>query len=230
MKDARFCWHSPYFGACCDMLCDTLSRVDGAKPSVYVNINGVHMYAYTSRSVGIRKGSRCSGNTGQYCCSLPRQEPGYSQTLTVLVLRGRGFSSFAALVYTMDELDPYRDMPVSSKEDLALDVPEYSTETSGINGGYRGQHADMPPVRTDNGLGHGGQTRVGRREGAPLSAQASYVGICLFLLIRICGSLWIPEGRLLLSRDRVQCFVFFAWRTWWTWWTWTAAALFGSSN
>eukprot|EP00903_Cladosiphon_okamuranus_P012281 g11517.t1 len=77
----------------------------------------------------------------------------------------------------MDELDPYRDMPVSSKEDLALDVPQYSIEASGMNGGFRGQHADMPPIRIDNGLEHrghggqGGQARMGR-EGAPLSAQA----------------------------------------------------------
>lgn len=97
-------------------------------------------------------------------------------------LRGCHFSSFAALVYTMDELDPYRDMPISSKEDLALDASEYSTETSGMNGGVRG-HADMPPARTDNGLGYGGQgghTVLGRREGAPLSAQASYLAVRLF--------------------------------------------------
>eukprot|EP00752_Nemacystus_decipiens_P017947 g16087.t1 len=80
-----------------------------------------------------------------------------------------------ALIYTMDELDPYRDMPMSSNEDLALDAPEYSIETSGMNGSLRGQQADVPPVRTDNGLGYGGQaghSRAGRREDAPLSAQA----------------------------------------------------------
>lgn len=98
-----------------------------------------------------------------------------------ILLRRRRFSPLTALIYTMDELDPYRDMPMSSKEDLALDAPEYSSETSGMNGSLRGQHADMPPVRTDNGLGYGGQaghSRAARREGVPLSAQASYLGIC----------------------------------------------------
>lgn len=95
----------------------------------------------------------------------------------------------------MDELDPYRDMPVSSREDFALDIPEYSTETSGMNGGFRGKHADVPPVRTDNRLGYGGQggsSGLGRREGAPLSAQASRV-ICLFASdsYHTCGPVWI---------------------------------------
>ena len=86
----------------------------------------------------------------------------------------------------MDELDPYQDIPMPSEEDLELDAPEYSSETSGMNGSFRGQHADMPPVHTDNGLLHGGQAehlRPGQREGAPRSAQVSYVGICIFLLI-----------------------------------------------
>lgn len=90
----------------------------------------------------------------------------------------------------MDELDPYRDMPISSKEDLALDPSEYSTEASGMNGGFRGQHADMSPVRTGNGLGYGGQeghTAVGRREAAPLSAQASDLAIRRFRLTRSVG-------------------------------------------
>lgn len=111
----------------------------------------------------------------------------------------------------MDELDPYRDMPMSSKEDLALDASEYSTETFGMNGGFGGQHADadadMPPVRTDNGLlgygGQGGHTVVGRREGAPLSAQASRVtspSVCFLLgrtSIEVSGPVSISEGQLL---------------------------------
>lgn len=136
-------------------------------------------YAYSSLRADIGKWSRCGGKKKKQLVlrfSPQQQEPGYLHT----GLYGRRFSSFAALIYTMDELDPYRDVPVSSKEDLALDAPEYSAETStsAMNGGFRGQHADMPPVRTVNGLGYGGQgghTRVGRREGAPLSAQASYL-------------------------------------------------------
>lgn len=121
----------------------------------------------------------------------------------------------------MDELDPYRDMPMSSKEDLALDAPEYSTEASGMNGSSRRQHADMAPVRTDNGLGYGGQaghSRAGRREGAPLSAQASCLGICLFPFDSyIEYTKYVGQFGYL----KADCFL----RE-----TWTAAALFGSSD
>ncbi|CAM9439045.1 unnamed protein product, partial [Pylaiella littoralis] len=84
-----------------------------------------------------------------------------------------------ALVYTMDELDPYREMPASSKDEPlllpALDAMEYTTERSIMNGGLREQHADAPPARRDNGVRQweqGGHAMAGRQEGGPLSAQA----------------------------------------------------------
>ncbi|CAM9168977.1 unnamed protein product [Ectocarpus sp. 12 AP-2014] len=80
-----------------------------------------------------------------------------------------------ALIYTMDELDPYRDMPAPSKEESqqlpSLDDAEHSVDRLGMNGGFREQYYDVPPVRVDNGLGQGGQ-RMGHRERGPLSAQA----------------------------------------------------------
>lgn len=111
------------------------------------------------------------------------QELGYLLKLTVIC--GCISSSHVALIYTMDELDPYRDMPASSKDESlllpALGAMEYTTERSGMNGGLREQHADTPPARRDNGVRHWqeGHTMTGQREGGPLSAQASYLAICV---------------------------------------------------
>ncbi len=81
----------------------------------------------------------------------------------------------AALIYTTDELDPYRDMPISSTDESLL-LPTHDAERPGMNGGFR----EAPPVRTGNGLGHGrqgGHSMAGRRGGGPLSAQASHLAI-----------------------------------------------------
>lgn len=77
----------------------------------------------------------------------------------------------------MDELDPYRDMPAPSKEESqqlpSLDDTERSVDRVGMNGGFREQYYDVPPVRGDNGLGQGGQ-KMGHRERGPLSAQVFF--------------------------------------------------------
>lgn len=103
-------------------------------------------------------------------------------------------SRIIALIYTMDELDPYRDMPAPSKDESLLlpelDATAYVTERCGMNGGLREQHTDVPPARRDNGVRHweqGGHIMAGRREGGPLSAQASYVATRAFTAYSYVG-------------------------------------------
>lgn len=78
----------------------------------------------------------------------------------------------------MDELDPYRDMPVPSEEESSLlpsiDSLEHFASNSGMNGGLKELHSEMRPVGTDNGIGQGGHT-MERRERGALSAQASFL-------------------------------------------------------
>lgn len=97
----------------------------------------------------------------------------------------------------MDELDPYREMPASSKDEPlllpALDAMEYTTERSIMNGGLREQHADAPPARRDNGVRQweqGGHAMAGRQEGGPLSAQASCLAICALIADSFASLVW----------------------------------------
>ncbi|CAM9911415.1 unnamed protein product, partial [Hapterophycus canaliculatus] len=80
-----------------------------------------------------------------------------------------------ALIYTMDELDPYQNMPMPTEEEWALmpliDSVEHRTENSGMNGGVRELHGEMRPGSRDNGIGQNGHT-IERREQGALSAQA----------------------------------------------------------
>ncbi|CAN0296294.1 unnamed protein product [Scytosiphon promiscuus] len=80
-----------------------------------------------------------------------------------------------ALIYTIDELDPYRNMPLPPEEELSL-LPstapvEHTVGNSGMNGGIREPQFEERPVRLDNGFRQVGQT-MERRERGVLSAQA----------------------------------------------------------
>lgn len=80
----------------------------------------------------------------------------------------------------MDELDPYRNMPLPSEEESSLlpsgDSIEHFIGNSGMNGGSRESHPEMRTIRLDNGIGQGGHT-MERRERGALSAQVRFLRV-----------------------------------------------------
>lgn len=86
-----------------------------------------------------------------------------------------------ALVYSMDDLDPYRDMPPPPDDEPllpAFDAVEEDTEMAAILSGVRERQAEQSSVRRDRGLGQGGLAMARRREGSRGSAQASCITTC----------------------------------------------------
>ena len=81
-----------------------------------------------------------------------------------------------------------------SSTDESLLLPTLDAERPGMNGGFR----EAPPMRTDNGLAHGGQgghSTAGRRGGGPLSAQVlRHLAILQFLWYSVSLSLRHARG------------------------------------
>lgn len=126
----------------------------------------------------------CNQRGGRVPCSILRskaiqetREPGYhnlaGDTLTLQCY------SYTALVYSMDELDPYRDMPPPPEKESVLPTSDSTDDAngrSGFLGCLRVNSVDMS-TRGDNGREQGDQVTLGRREDRPLSAQASRLAL-----------------------------------------------------
>lgn len=80
------------------------------------------------------------------------------------------------MVYSMDDLDPYRGVPPPRDDEPLVpscDAVVEDTEMAAILSGVRERQAETSSVGRDRGQGQGGQTAAGRREGSRGSAQAS---------------------------------------------------------
>lgn len=109
----------------------------------------------------------------------------YSLTATLLVV---------ALIYRMEELDPYRGMPVPPPcEDSAPPSP-YSDghdQISSLMDGVRRAQCALPSMHADSRRGQLGQAMAGRRDGA-LSAQVWCLALDFRITWSIVGTPWCP--------------------------------------